>query len=140
MIQDIDIDVNDWSMFSTIKLGEKIPKIPCVYFLFRDNELVYIGQTKDLFQRISHLEPMLNPNLYLGKKKISEDVFNKIFYRVEDDKEMRKRLEKKYYDTFQPKLNFSGLLSNAFLYGSKADYMKYRMNMGLEKRYNLEVR
>jgi hypothetical protein len=137
MIQDIDIDVNDWSMFYTTQIGSYIPPVPCVYFLFRDIELVYVGQTKDLKQRIGHLDPFLNPNVYLGDKKISEDIFNRIYFRIESDKEMRKRLEKKYYDTFQPKLNFSGFLSNAFLYGSKADYMEFRMKMGLEKRYNL---
>jgi len=123
-------------MFECITLDDELPIIKCVYFLFNDDELVYIGQTKSLKQRMTYLNVFLNPNIYLGKKKISEDVFNKIYYRVEEDKAKRVELEKQYYEAYDPKLNFNGVFS-PYMYLNQARHMEYRLKMGLEKRYNL---
>ena len=132
-MQDINADL---SMFECVNLDGDIPKVPCVYFLFSDDELVYVGNTINLRRRVGVHDYFLNSNMYLGDKKIGVDTFNKIYYRQESDKDMRKKLEKQYYEDFEPKLNFSGLISH-YCYRHQADVMRYRLNMGLEKRWNI---
>ena len=129
-------DFDDWSMFDCLNICEDIPKIACVYFLFNDDELVYIGQTKNLRTRVMYHNSFLNPNIYVGSKKVSNDIFNKVFFKVEDDKSTRVKLEKEYYEAYDPKLNFNGVFS-PYMYLNQARAMEYRLKMGLEKRYEL---
>jgi len=136
MIQDIDIDVTDWTMFNCVSLDEKIPKVPCVYILFNEDELVYVGNTKNLRTRLMYHNSYLNPNLYLGNKKITENLFNKAYYRIESNPIKRKEFEKKYYTAFEPKVNFYGLFSD-YHYNFRGKMMNYRLAMGMEKRYEL---
>ena len=110
------------------KLGENIPKVSCVYFLFNDIELVYIGQTKNLRTRVMHHNNFLNPNITVGDKKFGIDMFDSFYYlRVEDQKE-RRRIEKFYYDKYDPKCNFCGLftgiISGDISFKDKQEYME----------------
>ena len=138
MIKDIDIDVADWSMFESMDFDKKnLSSIACVYFLFNDDELVYVGSTKNLKQRANYHDVFLNSNTYLGKEQIGEDTFNKILYHQESDIVVRKELEKKYYEAFEPKCNFHGLYSPPNLYGDLGKYNEFMLKFGLEKRWNL---
>ena len=136
MIKDINIDTSDWTTFHCIELGDDVPKVGCVYFLFCDDELVYIGNTKNIRTRSMYHNIFLNPNIYVGTKKVSKDVFNKIYYRLEDSLIRRRELEKAYYNAFKPKLNFEGVFS-PYMYLNQARVMEYRLFMGLEKRYEV---
>lgn len=54
-----------------------IPRIPCVYLLMLDDELRYIGQTVNLFNRIhtGHMDKLFNRILYAKcPNKILRDV------------------------------------------------------------------
>jgi len=127
----------DLRMFESIDINDDISKISCVYFLLYDNELVYVGQTINLRKRIQTHNRYFNSNLFLGDKKLGEDSFNKILYYLEVDKTRKKTLEKMYYEMFEPKLNFSGLITEFTKHGSRADYTKFQLKFGLEKRYEL---
>lgn len=129
---------DDWTMFEFGKLDDKdIPSDPAVYILFHNDELVYVGQTKNLKQRIRNHNYILNSNNYIGNKKLDEDTFNCFFYVVIDNLAERRLLEKILYEAYEPKANFVGYYSNQLECGSLADYMKFRLEMGLEKRYEL---
>ena len=98
---------DDWTMMEFNKLGDSIPKVPCVYFLFNDIELVYVGQTKNLNQRIQNHNCVINPNFYVGDKKIGDDIFNCVYHLRVDDAVERRKVEKMYYDMYEPKLNWN---------------------------------
>lgn len=65
---------------------------PCIYFLFQNGELVYIGQSTDLHGRIRQ-----------HKKRIGEQ-FDKVLY-LEIDPIMMNEAEKTYIKHFRPPLN-----------------------------------
>jgi len=50
---------DDWTKMNFKQLDDKIPKVPCIYFLMNDIELVYIGQTKSLKPRVANHEHMI---------------------------------------------------------------------------------
>ena len=132
-----DIDAIDWSMFECISLTDEQPKVPCVYLLMFDNELVYVGHTMNLKRRLYTHTNYMNSNSYLGNKKIGVDSFNKILYRIIETREERKQIEKKYTEAFEPKLCSCGLYSPSHPHKNRADYIRFRLNFGMEKRWNL---
>lgn len=132
-----DIDVSDWSMFESIDFPNPMPVVPCVYFLMFDNELVYIGQTNNLKRRIYVHDNNMNANTFEGNKRIGNDFFNKVLYRIVGERLTRKYIEKIYSDAFEPKLCSCGIYSHAFIHGKYSDYIKFRLKFGLEERYEL---
>ena len=98
---------DDWTQMYFKQLGDKIPKTPCVYFLFNDIELIYIGQTRNLKKRIDNHKHMLNPGVYLGDNKIVQDAFDRVYYLRVDDRTERRVIEKKYQTMYEPKLNWN---------------------------------
>jgi len=79
----------------------------------------------------------MNSNTYEGNRMIGVDSFNKVLYRLESDRLERKRLEKEYYEMFEPKLNFSGMFAEFASRGNRVDHTKFGLIFGLEKRCNL---
>ena len=63
-------EIIDFSMFEIANLKDEIPKASCIYFLFNDWEMVYIGITTNLKRRINVHDINLNSNTYVGDKKI----------------------------------------------------------------------
>lgn len=104
----MSVDGSDnWSEMKFIDLNTIIrKKISCVYFLMNDDELVYIGQTKNLRHRLNNHKCNLRYNIKVGDKEYGDDFFNSVFYLpVEDDKQKRIELEDYYIANYQPKLN-----------------------------------
>jgi len=136
-----DTNVLDLSDYELIELTDDVrscvPNVKCVYFMFNDDELVYVGQTINLKNRIGVHSMNFNSNTFVGNKKIGEDSFNKILYKEIEDKITRKKLEKMYYEMFEPKLNFIGMQSTYALHGTKGDYVRYHLFFGSEKRYEV---
>ena len=104
--------MDDWTQMKFKLVEDKIPKVSCVYFLFNDNELVYIGQTKNLKQRIMWHKNYLNPNLYVGKRLILPDIFDSVYYLpVVNNRRERLDIEHKYLELYDPKCNWNGMFS-----------------------------
>ena len=82
---EIEITIRDLSDAREMSLNS-LPDIAGVYFLFNDNILIYIGQTKNLKQRIitHHYARQRNNNI---------KQFNKIFFLESENKEERTNLE-----------------------------------------------
>ena len=75
---------------------------------FVDNviELLYIGQTKNLKNRIGEHDNAINNNLWVGNKFIGLQVFDCVFYKLLDnDANVRFNLEAKYIQDYYPKMN-----------------------------------
>ena len=81
--------------FEVVKLGDKIPNVPCVYFLMNDIELCYVGRTVDLKKR-----------MIVHKKKLVDEIYDSIYYIPVEDYDKLKELEKKYILDFEPKWNY----------------------------------
>lgn len=139
MMQDTDVfNLSDYEIVTLAKnVRSNIPDSKCIYFLLYDDELVYVGQTVNLKNRISVHDMNFNSNTYLGDKKIGVDSFNKVVFKEIDDLAIRKKLEKKFYEMFEPKLNFTGMQSIYALHGTKGDYVRYHLFFGSEKRYDV---
>jgi len=87
-------DFKDMEHVESIKWKEKrfLKNMKCVYFLFRTIELLYIGQTKNLYERVyTHLR--------------DEIIFDNIYVVLLQNKIERKLLENIYIDMYQPKYN-----------------------------------
>lgn len=107
---------DDWTPMEFHPLCTKEKKIPAVYFLcyagmdgFVDDaiELVYIGQTKNLYNRIRSHDATLNNHLYLGNKFIGDIVFDSYFFiPTGSSTDLRLYLESRYIKMYQPKLNY----------------------------------
>jgi len=96
---------DDWSSFEFKKISDDILDIKSVYFLMNDNELLYVGQTKQLKKRIQQHQIAKNPQIFIGDKKLLDDEFNGLFFmEIEDDLE-RRIIELCYIFKYQPKMN-----------------------------------
>lgn len=98
---------DDWSNMKFCKI-ESIPKerFPCIYFLFNDNELVYIGETLNLKPRIQQQIAKFNCPIYLGDSPLWEHNFNCLYYKeASSDSLERKREEASFKEKYAPKLN-----------------------------------
>ncbi len=72
-----------------------IPTVPAVYFIFHKKEIVYIGATSCLAERISN-------------HKIITEYDNKntrIYFLILPTDVMRRKFEHKFIEQFQPRLN-----------------------------------
>lgn len=69
--------------------------IPGVYFLFKDEELVYIGESQCIFTRISQ---------HIKEDKKQFDSFR--YTKMGTGEEHRKKVERNLIKKYRPKLNF----------------------------------
>lgn len=110
---------DDWKEFEVhhICIRKRFPSKPAIYFLCKSNgadgfvdnviELVYIGQTKNLKNRISDHNYKLNDDFWLGNQFIGSQIFDCIFYKIlSNDVNIRFNLEAKYIQEYHPKLNY----------------------------------
>lgn len=101
---------DDWTRMKFKTLTDKIPKSSCVYFLFNDIELVYIGQTQNLKQRLQWNNSVINANWFIGNKPMDSFIFDSVYYLpVVNKKEERLRIEREYLEMYNPKCNWSGI-------------------------------
>lgn len=99
---------DDWTSFnfSTLEEFEKGEYPPSVYFLFDGIELVYIGETNNLYNRIYH---------HLNYGYACSIDFDRFYYlSASTDRKERRRTEEYYIEQYQPKWN--GYKSELFLY------------------------
>jgi len=99
--------IDDWTDMEFYKIDE-IPKerFPCIYFLFNDDELVYIGETLHLKPRIRKQIERFNCPIKVGDSKLWQDNFNSLSYKKASvDSLERKREERIFKDKYAPKLN-----------------------------------
>jgi excinuclease UvrABC nuclease subunit len=84
-------------------LGEMPREIPLpkagIYFLFSGDELIYIGQSQNIFTR-------LGMHCAIGRFGLTE--ITSVFYVLERNANRRSRLEAELIGTFKPKLNRQG--------------------------------
>ena len=87
---------------------------PCIYFLFNDIELVYIGQTRKLKERInSHINDKFWQYNYDMRKYERIEEFNKVFYLpASSNLNEREALEQEYIENYEPKFNGFNLLEH----------------------------
>ena len=71
-----------WEFIHEIDFNGPFPKCGCVYLLMLDDEVRYIGQTKDLNQR------MMNDHFHSLAK-----IFNKVWYFKCENKVIRLQIE-----------------------------------------------
>lgn len=64
---------------------------PGVYFLFNDNDLVYVGESEDIHRRV-------------GQHRKNKE-YDSYSFIVQTDPHLRLRLEKAYIEKFNPKYN-----------------------------------
>jgi len=89
-------------MLDYVDINDKIPDCSCVYFLFNDVELIYIGQTKNLRGR------MKTHNVANKKLKDDNDLFNCVYYLKVNNFDERLSFEKEYILMYEPKYNGDG--------------------------------
>jgi len=63
----------DYKLSAVVRPGEKIPEVEGIYFLFDDEELIYIGQSKNIHQRLTSAHPIYNRSLLVGIWTTSDD-------------------------------------------------------------------
>jgi len=102
--------------FDKLRKEEKLPlDVSCIYFLFNDWELVYIGETKNLRYRIYHhyynLQCVFPINVSLYTDEYYKP-FNKVGYIPLNDLSYKLRwyLEQSYIDEYEPKFNKERLI------------------------------
>ena len=103
-----------------------------------DNELVYIGETKNLKGRTITHKRFFNCDVTVNDKKVDNDLFNSLYYfLVDDKKDKRLELERKFIDLYNPKcngLNLDGWNRSFIPNGiSFADMHLYYENLGISK-------
>ncbi len=84
--------------FESINISDQIPKIPCVYLLMNDIELIYVGNTCNLRFRLSQ-----------HKRKIREyeEIFDSVLFIPIEDTKKRSKLERMFISEFDPKWNYN---------------------------------
>jgi len=110
--------MDNWGDFEVhhVCVRKQFPSKPAIYFLCKSNgadgfvdnviELLYIGQTKNLKNRIGEHDNAINNNLWVGNKFIGLQVFDCVFYKLLDnDANVRFNLEAKYIQDYYPKMN-----------------------------------
>lgn len=69
------------------------------------DELVYVGQSKNIRQRLSGHNSNWNCQLYLGKEKLEEDSFDSLYYFECAYKPEMKAYEEMFIEDYGPKFN-----------------------------------
>ncbi len=123
--------IDDWTGMEFCKI-DNIPKerFPCIYFLFNDNELVYIGETLHLKKRMSKQIEKFNCPIKIGDSLLWEDNFNSLAYKkAPADSLERKREERIFIDKYAPKLNgfnmeFEAYMPFVMIHGFVDDFKK----------------
>jgi excinuclease UvrABC nuclease subunit len=77
----------------------------CIYFLFNDIELVYIGMTSNLKKRIQSHINNLNSTIIVGKERLTPIEFDNVYYLLEEKYKKLIKLELIYQRKYRPKLN-----------------------------------
>jgi excinuclease UvrABC nuclease subunit len=77
----------------------------CVYFLFNDIELVYIGMTSNLKKRIQNHIIHLNTTIITGNERLTPPEFDNVYYLLEERYKKLIELELIYQRKYRPKLN-----------------------------------
>jgi len=95
---------DDWSCFEYCNL-DGVPHVAGVYFLMNDNELVYIGQSINIHNRVLSHKTNFNCTIFDGGKPIFPDMFNGLYFFECGYKPERKEYEKLFHDDYFPKLN-----------------------------------
>jgi excinuclease UvrABC nuclease subunit len=95
---------DDWTTFEFCTL-DNVPHISGVYFLMNDDELVYIGQSNNIHNRILSHKQIFNCDTFLGKEPLYPDMFNSLYYFECDYKPERKEYESFFIEDYFPKLN-----------------------------------
>lgn len=104
--------IDDWSQFEYFAIDEGLPKVPCVYFLMNDDELVYIGQTKDLKQRTNQHDHEWNCDLFFGEVPVYHNEFDSGYYLIVEYEKERLEYESMFRSDYWPKLNAVAPLRN----------------------------
>ena len=89
-----------WANVEIVEKLFKIPKIACVYLLFDDWCLEYIGQTSNLKNRIVNHKTMKHSVLAHGSKR-----FNKVIYFPCKNKKQRIKIEDDLIFEYEPMYN-----------------------------------
>lgn len=80
---------------------DKVPKEQGIYFIFSENELLYIGRSNNLFTRIKkHIHPSYIEQAFVNPKEIKS-----IMYILEKNSEECKYTEQNLIDDLKPKHN-----------------------------------
>ena len=95
---------DDWTTFEFCKLKDA-PHIPGIYFLMNDVELVYIGQSKNIYFRILAHNRKYNCDTFYGNIPLYPDMFDSLFYFRCDYKPERRSYEDMFKEDYFPKLN-----------------------------------
>ena len=88
-----------------------VPIVSCIYFLFNDIELIYIGQTGNLKQRIAFWNRILNYDITskgLSAQITMKKIFNRVFFLEEKSKRKRLDIEAEFIYNYKPKINEFG--------------------------------
>lgn len=102
---------DDWTYFNFVTL-ENAPKVSGVYFLMNDIELVYIGQSKNIRNRLGTHNSNWNNDIMLGDEPMFPDSFDSLYYLECDYKPERKAYEDMFKEDYSPKLNNYDVLRN----------------------------
>lgn len=95
---------------NTYYTGRLYPEVPCVYFLIQNDKVTYIGQTKNLKNRIIQHESEQQIDIWLGDKKIysEEEVFDGVFYYpLPFGSDVRIMVESELIRRYYPKMNYT---------------------------------
>lgn len=95
---------DDWTCMEFATL-DNLPQVPGIYFLMNDCELVYVGQSNNIKNRLNVHHNMWNCTLFLGDEPIGEDTFDSVYYLKVDYKPERKAYEYMFRGDYWPKLN-----------------------------------
>ena len=128
---------DDWSDFEFTTF-DNIPKVQCIYFLMNDIELVYIGQTNNLRNRMYQHNANWNCTSYLGNEPMHDDMFDSAYYLICEYKPERREYEDMFRSDYWPKLN-----GNDWVSGRERILEEYRLKRIKEiedEKENLVVR
>lgn len=95
---------DDWACFNFVVLNDA-PKLPGVYFLMNNIELVYVGESKNIRSRLSSHKSNWNNDIFVGGKPMFPDSFDSLYYLECKYTPERKAYEEMFIDDYGPKLN-----------------------------------
>ena len=95
-----------WELMEFSNIETFIPHVPCVYFLMNGQELIYIGQTKNLNTRISRHRFDKNDVFFVGGEPLDDLMFDSVYwYDTGNSTDLRLLVESLMIDEYYPKYN-----------------------------------
>lgn len=99
---------DNWEKMEYFSLSQPIaraPDVPCVYLLFNDVELVYIGMTHSLRKRLYGHNITMNDTIVIGTERMHPLVFDSVYYVIVEKYRNLLKIENKYQRMYCPKFN-----------------------------------